>query len=61
MNYVTCTLPDGTKPSEFDPFPGSAKAQKLGCTCPEDQAASPLRRITFAVDCPIHELEHVKN
>lgn len=61
MGYITCTVPEGTKPSEFGPFPGSAKALKLGCTCPEDQDATPLRRVTFAVGCPIHELEHVKN
>ncbi len=55
MNLITCNFDPETKPSEFDPFPGSDKAVKLGCTCPEQKWWP--GQLRFAVDCPVHELE----
>lgn len=37
------------------PVPGTDDAVDQGCTCPQDQEW-PADKISFAVDCPIHEL-----
>jgi hypothetical protein len=59
MKIFTCRVPTGTKASEFDPFPASEKATKLGCTCPA-QTLWP-EQLRFASDCPLHELVKVPN
>lgn len=54
---VACALPADAKLEDFTPFPGSDKAVAMGCRCPE-QTRWP-HRLTFSVDCPVHELERV--
>lgn len=58
MTTIVCNVPPETKEEDFDPFPGSEKAIHMGCTCP-DQRRWP-KQLHFASDCPVHELEKVK-
>lgn len=37
-----------------EPFPGSEKAERMGCLCPREQPWP--RAVVFDVECPIHEL-----
>lgn len=59
MTIVVCEIPPETKARDFDPFPGSEKAIRLGCTCPEQRKWP--EELHFADDCSVHELEHVGN
>lgn len=59
MTEIVCNIPKDAAPRDFDPFPGSDKAIKLGCTCPH-QKFTP-GQIRFDADCPVHELEHVRS
>jgi hypothetical protein len=54
---VVCNIPEGTTASEFDPFPASEKAIKLGCTCPHQEGWP--KWLEFDLDCPVHQLEKV--
>lgn len=55
MSLIVCSIPPETKARDFDPFPGSDKALKLGCTCPEQRWWP--EQLKFSADCPVHELE----
>jgi hypothetical protein len=56
--FITCTLPRGSENWRPDPFPGSDVAAARGCNCPVTQPWP--GRLTFAIDCPVHELESTK-
>lgn len=58
-NLVTCTLPPGQEHWRPDPFPGSEQAFQQGCTCPVMQPWP--GKLTFSLECPVHELEQPKN
>lgn len=56
---ITVQLPEGQEKWRPDPFPGSDVAIEAGCKCPLHQPWP--GKITFAVDCPVHELDRPKN
>lgn len=56
---ITCELPADQRDWRPDPFPGCDTAIGAGCTCPILQPWPGA--LNFATDCPVHELEHVKN
>lgn len=59
---IRCTLPEGVTEAEFGvPLPGTRDAVELGCTCPEDGSDDWPRRLTFATDCQLHELQKRTN
>ena len=58
MKHIMCSVPKGTRASEFDPFPASERAIKLGCICPH-QIYWP-DSLEFEQDCPVHQLEKVR-
>jgi hypothetical protein len=51
---IECAIPASATPKDFDPFPGSEKAIRLGCTCPHQPFVP--GKIRFDADCPVHEL-----
>jgi len=57
--FMTLVLPVGSENWRPEPFPGSEEAFARGCACPLLQPWP--GRLTFAMDCPVHEMEHVKN
>jgi hypothetical protein len=51
---VTCKLPAGEQHPH--PLPGSLEAALDGCMCPAEQ---PAGSVSYATDCPVHELMKV--
>lgn len=55
---VRCKLPRGVTEENFGlPLPGMPNAIECGCTCPKDGSDEWPTALTFASDCPVHELE----
>ena len=57
--HVRVNIPHGTEEHAFNPFPASDAAIARGCTCPVQRSWPDA--LTFALDCPVHELEKVPN
>ena len=55
---ITVELPSDQETWRPDPFPGSDEAFDKGCTCPQAQPWP--GHLILASDCPIHEMEGLK-
>lgn len=58
MTVMRFNLPKGSEDWRPDPFPGSEKGFDQGCKCPQCQPWP--GQLLFDSDCPVHELDRVK-